>query len=113
RPPSRHQHQRDPPPLLGRSARGRGGGSSSPGGNLFVRHERRNSTPADTQLHTSRSSARIVRRPTGVSTRLLPVEPDEPRRTHRNSHRSEEHTSELQSRENLVCRLLLEKKKIE
>src|SRR5690606_40745358 len=28
-----------------------------------------------------------------------------------NSVRSEEHTSELQSRENLVCRLLLEKKK--
>src|SRR5690606_40188183 len=28
----------------------------------------------------------------------------------RNWHRSEEHTSELQSRENLVCRLLLEKK---
>src|SRR5690606_42062152 len=27
--------------------------------------------------------------------------------------RSEEHTSELQSRENLVCRLLLEKKKTE
>src|SRR5690606_39309570 len=27
------------------------------------------------------------------------------------SDRSEEHTSELQSRENLVCRLLLEKKK--
>src|SRR5690606_41137222 len=27
------------------------------------------------------------------------------------SRRSEEHTSELQSRENLVCRLLLEKKK--
>src|SRR5690606_39513181 len=29
------------------------------------------------------------------------------------SQRSEEHTSELQSRENLVCRLLLEKKKRE
>src|SRR5215475_2748682 len=29
----------------------------------------------------------------------------------RPSWRSEEHTSELQSRENLVCRLLLEKKK--
>src|SRR5690606_40127875 len=29
----------------------------------------------------------------------------------RNHLRSEEHTSELQSRENLVCRLLLEKKK--
>src|SRR5690606_41195555 len=28
-----------------------------------------------------------------------------------NPKRSEEHTSELQSRENLVCRLLLEKKK--
>src|SRR5690606_40290032 len=27
--------------------------------------------------------------------------------------RSEEHTSELQSRENLVCRLLLEKKKVQ
>src|SRR5690606_40036573 len=29
----------------------------------------------------------------------------------RTTSRSEEHTSELQSRENLVCRLLLEKKK--
>src|SRR5258708_31403441 len=29
----------------------------------------------------------------------------------RNSHRSEEHTSELQSPDHLVCRLLLEKKK--
>src|SRR5690606_41507466 len=28
------------------------------------------------------------------------------------TERSEEHTSELQSRENLVCRLLLEKKKV-
>src|SRR5690606_41449550 len=28
------------------------------------------------------------------------------------TERSEEHTSELQSRENLVCRLLLEKKKL-
>src|SRR5436309_3276473 len=33
-------------------------------------------------------------------------QPDSP-----TSERSEEHTSELQSRENLVCRLLLEKKK--
>src|SRR5690606_41347872 len=31
--------------------------------------------------------------------------------TRRDAARSEEHTSELQSRENLVCRLLLEKKK--
>src|SRR5690606_41122269 len=33
------------------------------------------------------------------------------RRTHSRDRRSEEHTSELQLRENLVCRLLLEKKK--
>src|SRR5436309_4622513 len=32
-------------------------------------------------------------------------------RDHAVMRRSEEHTSELQSRENLVCRLLLEKKK--
>src|SRR5690606_41333187 len=38
---------------------------------------------------------------------LLP----EPHREFRRQLRSEEHTSELQSRENLVCRLLLEKKK--
>src|SRR5690606_40480861 len=31
--------------------------------------------------------------------------------TNQTTGRSEEHTSELQSRENLVCRLLLEKKK--
>src|SRR5690606_41987696 len=34
-----------------------------------------------------------------------------PEARHRGVVRSEEHTSELQSRENLVCRLLLEKKK--
>src|SRR3712207_7844876 len=35
------------------------------------------------------------------------------RRADHRSHRSEEHTSELQSRQYLVCRLLLEKKKKE
>src|SRR5690606_40646496 len=39
---------------------------------------------------------------------LAPRQRYEPRRLRL---RSEEHTSELQSRENLVCRLLLEKKK--
>src|SRR5438034_5978230 len=34
-----------------------------------------------------------------------------PRRERRNPDRSEEHTSELQSHSDLVCRLLLEKKK--
>src|SRR5690606_40676500 len=37
---------------------------------------------------------------------------DEVRPRSSRGHRSEEHTSELQSRENLVCRLLLEKQKI-
>src|SRR5690606_40709629 len=36
--------------------------------------------------------------------------PDRPPRRSPPAGRSEEHTSELQSRENLVCRLLLEKK---
>src|SRR5207302_9983660 len=40
--------------------------------------------------------------------RPLPGDEDEAAALH---PRSEEHTSELQSRENLVCRLLLEKKK--
>src|SRR5690625_7400689 len=37
--------------------------------------------------------------------------PVQPRQRHRDPLRSEEHTSELQSRGHLVCRLLLEKKK--
>src|SRR5690606_40269252 len=39
------------------------------------------------------------------------IKPGTPGLMHRIGGRSEEHTSELQSRENLVCRLLLEKKK--
>src|SRR2546430_3798152 len=48
----------------------------------------------------------------GIDKRAIPIEqhatqtPDLPC-----CHRSEEHTSELQSQPNLVCRLLLEKKK--
>src|SRR2546430_8963777 len=41
-----------------------------------------------------------------ISSAFIPV-----RRARKNSGRSEEHTSELQSQSNLVCRLLLEKKK--
>src|SRR5436309_10981383 len=44
-----------------------------------------------------------ARDPAGIAGFLLRGSVPEPR--------SEEHTSELQSRENLVCRLLLEKKK--
>src|SRR5207237_8692889 len=41
----------------------------------------------------------------------LPLWPMIILRTSKDDHRSEEHTSELQSHLNLVCRLLLEKKK--
>src|SRR5207302_9916553 len=43
--------------------------------------------------------------------RVSPVDPLEQLVQSQGYKRSEEHTSELQSRENLVCRLLLEKKK--
>src|SRR2546430_6988708 len=43
-------------------------------------------------------------RPSAWNCRIFPSLPRSPRR-------SEEHTSELQSQSNLVCRLLLEKKK--
>src|SRR2546430_7191891 len=42
---------------------------------------------------------------------VLETDPDTARAAARR-YRSEEHTSELQSQSNLVCRLLLEKKKI-
>src|SRR5690606_41805242 len=44
-----------------------------------------------------------------ISHAILPFQ--QRHRRARTGDRSEEHTSELQSRENLVCRLLLEKKK--
>src|SRR5690606_39277748 len=45
--------------------------------------------------------------------KLLHLDADTPPyKLHGPCLRSEEHTSELQSRENLVCRLLLEKKKL-
>src|SRR3712207_7488174 len=49
----------------------------------------------------------------GFRTRGVPngAHADELRRAHQAHRRSEEHTSELQSRQYLVCRLLLEKKK--
>src|ERR1022692_2609793 len=49
----------------------------------------------------------------GVSDRLVRRVADDADAHHpRHSHRSEEHTSELQSPCNIVCRLLLEKKDI-
>src|SRR5437016_13381863 len=53
-------------------------------------------------------TARAVRQNTGSDHRV--IEPAPPDVVFRQLSRSEEHTSELQSLTNLVCRLLLEKK---
>src|SRR5437660_3110863 len=71
----------------------------------------RASTPA-----TTRKRCRSEKSMTQLSTGLPPVGMADLFREHeqpdRGEPRSEEHTSELQSRGHLVCRLLLEKKKI-
>src|SRR5690606_40043589 len=61
---------------------------------------------------SAKRRARSLGEPIIDSRRLFP-QPGVARRggARRAQARSEEHTSELQSRENLVCRLLLEKKK--
>src|SRR5690606_41326347 len=72
--------------------------------------------PATADFHTLslHDALPISRRPDPPS-RPLPPRRTRPaasaRRRPWKYRRSEEHTSELQSRENLVCRLLLEKKK--
>src|SRR2546430_4284606 len=59
----------------------------------------------------SRSGRRAVHRP-GIRPHRGSGPPGAGLRGPPLHHRSEEHTSELQSQSNLVCRLLLEKKKI-
>src|SRR5690606_41990109 len=61
---------------------------------------------ASPDLRDRHGAARDPRRVRRFAGRHLPAG----RRGDRAALRSEEHTSELQSRENLVCRLLLEKK---
>src|SRR2546430_11208950 len=60
---------------------------------------------------TPRLPSRLRRRTSRRSDRRGPRFPRGSRRARAPSPRSEEHTSELQSQSNLVCRLLLEKKK--
>src|SRR3712207_5889431 len=60
----------------------------------------------------SRAGAQLDPRPTTVKSRRCRAKPHRcPVHRAQRSGRSEEHTSELQSRQYLVCRLLLEKKK--
>src|SRR2546421_5395243 len=64
----------------------------------------------------SRPASRIVpadgsTKPAIICNVVVLPQPEGPRRDTNSPLRSEEHTSELQSRSDLVCRLLLEKKK--
>src|SRR5690606_41302284 len=76
--------------------------------------------PLDNLPHAVDGATAVARTGTGAAAiavrRFRPKKPFRERSTHLPERgdargRSEEHTSELQSRENLVCRLLLEKKK--
>src|SRR5690606_40286229 len=68
---------------------------------------------ASTMVSTVSASASVISREETVTTLGKPVTRSLPFTSANSSWgRSEEHTSELQSRENLVCRLLLEKKNI-
>src|SRR5207237_3792449 len=64
------------------------------------------------QRNSSRPSTRIRMRPAAAGTTPRHRRSIGPTFTPAQTVRSEEHTSELQSHLNLVCRLLLEKKKI-
>src|SRR3712207_6890847 len=85
------------PPLFRSPFRGSANTGSSPGGRLVALRGPPVGSRGDRVgvRHARRSSRALLR-----SGRVLEVSP-----------RSEEHTSELQSRQYLVCRLLLEKKK--
>src|SRR5260370_25344357 len=74
---------------------------------LMIRRPPRSTLFPYTTLFRSASRSRC--RPTGRTAQRAAPLADRDRRDH--GVRSEEHTSELQSHLNLVCRLLLEKKK--
>src|SRR5690606_41284320 len=68
--------------------------------------------PYTTLFRSSRRPTRATTSTSAVASGPRCTTPSPPRlRSEGVVQRSEEHTSELQSRENLVCRLLLEKKK--
>src|SRR3712207_7912505 len=71
---------------------------------LFRSRERAGGRPLPRRRRGSRATGAPTRGPAPRSPPRAPPRPDAP-------PRSEEHTSELQSRQYLVCRLLLEKKK--
>src|SRR2546427_7731258 len=87
---------------------------------LFRSHDRaRDEGGRDDREHRLEHGVRLQRDRGGVggirvrahALEAEPRQPAPPGRAVRERDRSEEHTSELQSQSNLVCRLLLEKKK--
>src|SRR2546422_7669483 len=79
---------------------------------LMIRRPPRSTLFPYTTLFRSRAAAKGARLPQGHPQQAGDGEGDRRRRGDlREVDRSEEHTSELQSRLHLVCRLLLEKKK--
>src|SRR5690606_40602629 len=87
---------------------------STPPGSTWVPSGRRTLTviARSTRRNTSRATLTPEMTSGSRATTAAAAGPPSPSSTHALvTSRSEEHTSELQSRENLVCRLLLEKKK--
>src|SRR3712207_8721770 len=90
----------------------------------MIRRPPRSTLFPDTTLFRSRSAGRAPSRPPAAPPPGCPPSPaaapssrparrpECPELSRRSCERSEEHTSELQSRQYLVCRLLLEKKKL-
>src|SRR5256886_5467979 len=76
---------------------------------LMIRRPPRSTLFPYTTLFRSRRPRAYPMSPLSISLSIAPRRPSMPPRT--GAARSEEHTSELQSQSNLVCRLLLEKKK--
>src|SRR6266403_3213796 len=80
---------------------------------LMIRRPPRSTLfPYTTLFRSWAAIARCSSRRNSRSSTTLSLRCNTAIRLSRPHHRSEEHTSELQSRRDLVCRLLLEKKKI-
>src|SRR2546430_7193655 len=79
---------------------------------LFRSHSRASSLPSPTRTPPADRLWRRCRSSWSCAPRAARIRVEHVARRHAGDGRSEEHTSELQSQSNLVCRLLLEKKNV-